>query len=488
MSEGGRLTVILAATVTLGAALRFSTLGVQSYHHDEIITVARVLPGGFIHMLRRVRESESNPPLYYVAAWTWAKAFGTGEVGLRSLSALIGTATIPVAFLAGRAALDDRAGLVAAALAAVNPMLIWYSQEARSYALLVFFSALSLYFFLRALRSGGHSGLIGWALASAAALCSHYFTGFAVAIEAVWLLVALSERRRAAVLAVATTAVVGAALVPLLLFQVNGTHIGWIASMPLPDRLLETGVSFLAGETGHVIAQPARPGYAIVPAVFVALATLLLLRSGSAEERRRALPPLVVGFGAIAAATIVAAVGKDYLIERNLLAALLPLILVLAIGLTVPHLGRAGPALAAALCAYWIVFAVYVALTPNLQRPDFRGVAEAIGPPRTQRAVVGWELGATAIRHYLPDRSERVFGRIAVGEIDVEAKPNVRNLGRSMPPGFHRVSRQLVGRIAVSRFLAARPRVVPYYLLSRLPTGYGSNGVVADGLSRKGSD
>jgi len=469
VSEGGRLTVILAATVTLGAALRFSTLGVQSYHHDEIITVARVLPGGFIHMLRRVRESESNPPLYYVAAWTWAKAFGTGEVGLRSLSALIGTATIPVAFLAGRAALDDRAGLVAAALAAVNPMLIWYSQEARSYALLVFFSALSLYFFLRALRSGGHSG-------------------FAVAIEAVWLLVALSERRRAAVLAVATTAVVGAALVPLLLFQVNGTHIGWIASMPLPDRLLETGVSFLAGETGHVIAQPARPGYAIVPAVFVALATLLLLRSGSAEERRRALPPLVVGFGAIAAATIVAAVGKDYLIERNLLAALLPLILVLAIGLTVPHLGRAGPALAAALCAYWIVFAVYVALTPNLQRPDFRGVAEAIGPPRTQRAVVGWELGATAIRHYLPDRSERVFGRIAVGEIDVEAKPNVRNLGRSMPPGFHRVSRQLVGRIAVSRFLAARPRVVPYYLLSRLPTGYGSNGVVADGLSRKGSD
>jgi 4-amino-4-deoxy-L-arabinose transferase-like glycosyltransferase len=481
VSEGGRLTVTLAAIVTLGAALRFSTLGVQSYHHDEIITVARVLPGGFIHMLRRVRESESNPPLYYVVAWTWAKAFGTGEVGLRSLSALLGTATIPVAFLAGREALDDRAGLVAAALAAVNPMLIWYSQEARSYAMLILFSALSLYFFLRALHSDGRSGLLGWALASAAALCSHYFAGFAIAIEAVWLLVALSERRRAAALAVAATALVGAALVPLLLSQVNGTHIGWIASMPLPDRLLETGVSFLAGETGHVIAQPARPGYAIVPVAFVALAVFLLVRSGSARERHRALPPLIVALGAIAAATIVALAGKDYLIERNLLTALPPLIIVLAVGLTARRLGWAGPGLAGALCAYWIVFGVYVALTPNLQRPDFRGVAEAIGPPRAQRAIVGWELGATAIRHYLPDRSARVFGRIRVREIDVEAKPSVKDLGRAMPPGFHRLSRQLVGRIAVSRFRAQRPRVVPYYLLRRLPTGYGSNGVVADG-------
>ena len=50
-------------------------------------------------MLREVKASESNPPLYYVLAWGWAKAFGTGEVGLRSLSALFGAATVPVAYL-----------------------------------------------------------------------------------------------------------------------------------------------------------------------------------------------------------------------------------------------------------------------------------------------------------------------------------------------------------------------------------------------------
>ena len=132
----------LAAVTGLGLAVRFASLGVQSYHHDEVITVARVIPGSFLDMLRQVKGSESNPPLYYVVAWAWAKAFGTGEVGIRSLSALLGAATVPVAFLAAREAASARAGLIAAAIVAVNPMLIWYSQEARYYSMLVFFGAL----------------------------------------------------------------------------------------------------------------------------------------------------------------------------------------------------------------------------------------------------------------------------------------------------------------------------------------------------------
>jgi mannosyltransferase len=477
------LPAVLLLTAA-GVALRFSTLGVQSYHHDEIITVARVLPGSFVHMLRRVKESESNPPLYYVVAWLWAKLFGTGEIGLRSLSALLGSATVPVAFLAGREALDERAGLVAAALAAVNPMLIWYSQEARSYAMLVFFGTLALYFFLRALRTDGERGLLGWALASIAALYSHYFAGFAIAIEAVWLLGALPGRRRAVTAAVVAPVLAGLALLPLLLSQINSTHIGWIGGMPLSSRLLETGVSFLAGETGHVIGEPPRAGYAVIPALFVLAAAGLIFRRADRDERRRPLAPTVVGLGVVALAALAALAGKDYVIERNLLPALLPLVVVVALAFTLGRAGRTGVALAAGLCAYWLAFAIYVPLTPNLQRPDFRGVVEAIGPARGPREIVGWTLGATAIRHYLPDRSERVFGRLAVAEIDVASKSGGRRLAAAMPSGFHLVGRSSAGTMTVSRFRSPGTRVVPYYEMRRLPTGYGSNGVVADGLRR----
>src|SRR3954468_24884118 len=126
----------LAAITIAGAALRFATLGVQSYWLHEGATV-HLVHKGFGAMLSGVSAGESTPPLYYILAWVWAKVFGTGEVGLRSLSALIGTLTIPVAFVLGRRVADERAGLLASALTAFNPLVVWYSQEARSYALLV---------------------------------------------------------------------------------------------------------------------------------------------------------------------------------------------------------------------------------------------------------------------------------------------------------------------------------------------------------------
>ena len=127
---------IVAGLTVLAAVLRFATLGVQSYHHDEIVTASRILRDGFGHAMNAVGFSESAPPLYYALAWAWTQVTGTGEFGLRSISALAGVATVPVVYLAALELRGRRAGLMAAALVAVNPMLLWYSQEARAYSLL----------------------------------------------------------------------------------------------------------------------------------------------------------------------------------------------------------------------------------------------------------------------------------------------------------------------------------------------------------------
>jgi hypothetical protein len=473
----------LAGLTGLALAIRFVSLGTQSYHHDEVITVARVIPGSFAHMLRAVRDSESNPPLYYVLAWGWAKVFGSGEVGVRSLSALFGVATVPVAYLAAREALSARAGLIAAAMVAVNPMLIWYSQEARSYALLVLFGALSLFFFLRALRRQGGSDLALWALTSAGALCSHYFAVFAVAVEAVWLLVALRDRRRAVFPAVAGVGLVGLALLPLIAAQVNPKHIGWIDATPLLGRFAQAGVSFLAGETGHVIAEPPRDRYALVPAIAVALATLLLALRGSRGERRAALPPLAVGIGVPLLAAAAAFVGKDYVVERNLLPALVPLAVVVAIGFSIERARRVGTVCAVALCAYWLGFAVYVDRTPNLQRPDFRGLAQRLGSPSAPRAIVGWKLAADPIHYYLGAGSRRIYsGEVPLREIDVIKKPIARKRQVILPRSFHQVERVRLERLTLIRYRSRPTREVPFHVLRDLATGFGSNGVVVDGL------
>lgn len=476
----------IAGLTALGAAVRFASLGLQSYHHDEVITAARVIPGSFRHMLEQVRASESNPPLYYVLAWGWAKAFGTAEVGLRSLSAVFGVATIPVAYFAGRELASRHAGVLAAALVAVNPMLIWYSQEARSYAALVFFGAVSFVFFVRALRTRAGRDLALWALASALALCSHYFAFFAVAIEAVWLLAALRGRRRAVLGALAAVSAVGLALVPLIASQVNPTHIGWIDHSPLPTRLWETCVSFLIGETGHVIAEPPRDRYATIPAILVGVAILLALARGTSRERRGVLLGLVVGVGVALLAAAVALAGKDYVVERNLLPALIPLAGATAVGFAARGARRVGALLALVLCAYWLAFDIHVTNTPNLQRPDFRTLTEDIGPARHPRAIVTWKLAADPVQFYLDGNSQRLYGGPqSVREVDVVSKPLAAGNPVALPPSFRAVQRVRLERLTLIRYVSRRPQTIWFHTLRDLPTGFGRNAVVVDGLPER---
>jgi 4-amino-4-deoxy-L-arabinose transferase-like glycosyltransferase len=139
-------------------------------------------------------DVEAYPPLYFVLAWPWSKMFGLSEFGLRSLSAVLGTATVPVAYAAARRLFSVRVGLFAALLVACSPLLVWYSQEARPYALLVFLSTLSLFWFVRVLDDARPADFIGWSVVSTLALLTHNFALFPVGFEAAWLLVAFRRR------------------------------------------------------------------------------------------------------------------------------------------------------------------------------------------------------------------------------------------------------------------------------------------------------
>jgi mannosyltransferase len=173
---------LLLGLIAVGAALRFVTLAQQSLYLDEAATV-RLLREPAIDMFRGIATEESTPPLYYALARAWSSAFGTGEVGLRSFSALVGTATIPVAYAAARQFVSRRAALAAAGLVATSPFLVWYSQEARAYALLVLFGAASLYFLGVALNETSRTAVRWWAVVSILALATHYFGIFLAAGE-----------------------------------------------------------------------------------------------------------------------------------------------------------------------------------------------------------------------------------------------------------------------------------------------------------------
>src|SRR6266480_5712931 len=210
---------LLAAIVAVAAAVRFLGLGHQSFDSGETVTAARVLHPGYAATFDAYSTIERSGPLYYTLAWGWAKLFGTGEIALRSLSAILGTGTVAIAFLIGRELFSRRAALLAAALCALCPDLVWYSQEARSYPLFIFLGAAGLYFFIRALRAPSRRTLAAWAVCSGLGLATHYFSAFAVIPEALWLISANRKAPKAALAAVGAVGLVGLALLPLAIHQ-----------------------------------------------------------------------------------------------------------------------------------------------------------------------------------------------------------------------------------------------------------------------------
>jgi hypothetical protein len=479
---------IVAGLTALAAVLRFATLGVQSYHHDEIVTASRVLRGGFGHAMDAVGFSESAPPLYYALAWFWTQLTGTGEFGLRSLSALAGVATVPVAYLAGIELRGRRAGLMAAALVAVNPMLLWYSQEGRAYALLTLLCAVSLLYCLRALGQGRRRDFVLWGVASGLALSTHYFAVFAIAAEALWL---LRRRRRASLPGLGILALFGLALAPLAIHQMSLGHAEWIGNFTLGHRLWETAATFVGGETSDIVARPQRPALAVVPLALALAGLALIAIRGERSERRAAAIPLSVALAAIGIPVLLALVspGQDYVLARNVMPALVPLLLAIAIGVTLPGARRLGAAVAAALLAYSLAFCIWASFSADLQRPDWSAVADQLGEPRAPRATVTWALGEASLRYYLSTGAIQVTPADGydwlVHEVDFVSDgkvppPSPRLLG----PGFRETARGDTGRLFVRHFELPGPGLAPLRLrgLRGAHLDFRNNGVLLDGI------
>jgi hypothetical protein len=137
---------------------------------------------------------------------------------------------------------------------------------------------------------------------------------------------------------------------------------------------------------------------------------------------------------------------------------------------------------AVALCSYWLAFDVYVTQTPNLQRPDYRGVASALGPARKPRAIVSWRLGGDPLRWYLDDGAMRWFGGDErVREVDLVGKRVVAEGRAKLPPQFRPAGIMRMGRLTIARYVAPRPVLLWKHQLDALRTGYRIDTIVLDG-------
>jgi mannosyltransferase len=359
---------------------------------DEVYT-ARDIDGSVTDVLPRLRAESSTPPLYSWLAWTWTRVAGDGDLALRSLSLLFGVAAIAVAFALGRSLSGRAAGLGAAALIAVNPFIVWYSQEARAYALFVLLGLLSLLALVHADRSGGRGATLAWGATCALALGTHHFAAVIVWPEAAWLL--WRRRTRLTWLVVAVLGALQAALVALALEQSKNSE--FIAEQAFGRRLANVPKQFALGQFANQLDSP----------LLVALAVVLVAATaafvGLSQAGRRAAMPALALAGAIAALSVIpAAAGFDRLNGRNLILLLALALVAAGVALTTER-RRSGFLLLGLLVALFAGVSAAVAVTPGLRRDDWKGVASELEAlPRPLDVVVEPGAWTPALEHYLP--------------------------------------------------------------------------------------
>ncbi|MFZ0043020.1 MAG: glycosyltransferase family 39 protein [Solirubrobacteraceae bacterium] len=443
------VAAVLAVTV-FTLVLRLSQIH-QSLFGDELFTYADVHGRSFSAVLRTVHTGgENSPPLFFLMAWVTAK-LGDPTVWIRLPSIILGSATVPMVFLIGRETVGERAGLIAGAVIALSPFSFYYGVEARPYASMAFFVALSTWALLRAVDGRGARWWVFYALADAAAAYCHYTCIFVLLVQGVWSLWVCRDRIAAPLIAAAGAAVLYAPWIPKL----RGKELYVIAFLqPLTaHNVIRDVMRPIAGYPyAPLRAIPTYLGLGLIFACALAGAVFVSVRARRDRDQTRSLGLLIaLALASPIGLLLYSKFDTDLWLARGLYASVPAAALVL--GALLVAIPRPGNAVAVVVVLGVLAVGAVRAGSASWRRPPSREVAAYLDRRASPRDPVSLNsyFGGGAIlvqlqRRHMFSSASRLWSRTPRGAeaFVVLDSADARALKRSVlsrpPAGFRLVS------------------------------------------------
>ena len=230
----GRCSIALLAILVLATVVRFAGLGSKPLWIDEAMTALVVLGRGpadvplgvarpltalasifsldpaatWLDIVTRLVDpavQHTHPPLFYVLVHAWVAwlvpPLSQLAWTLRVVAAVFGVLAVAVIFGLARSAFGARAGLTAAALAAVSPAMVMLAQEGRNYTLPLMLLAAAFWVMvtmvkcLTGVRSIPPTLWAAWTTLNICACYAHYYSTLAFAAQALTLAVLVARER-----------------------------------------------------------------------------------------------------------------------------------------------------------------------------------------------------------------------------------------------------------------------------------------------------
>ena len=390
--------VVLGVLTALGFALRLSghdqSLGGDEYYTQTVITAS----DGVVSLLRHVRDSyETTPPLYYLLGWL-ARKWNPSLTAIRIPSLLAGTALVPSVYFLARRMAGWRAGLTAAALVSISPFGIWYSNEARAYALLALLCSLVMLQALRFVERPNWLNSLLLVAASTAALYTHNTAVFCVLAVLAWVFLAHGELRgRAVAIGLATAAF----YVPFLL-TFEPRDVWWMFGhiYGRGPEIVWTGLERMVLGSAYVPLRvvPGATGLVVV-SVCVAVGAFTQRKQLPAARSPITLALTVVITTIAAVYTYAMATNTNIFVPRsmNCMFAAALVLLASAVARAVP--GKLAAVLSVATLAVF-GWSTATAFQAGWQRSDVKGAITTAAALKPQPRVV--MSGGYRLRNYLP--------------------------------------------------------------------------------------
>lgn len=142
-------------TIMLGASLRFFMLTDKSLWLDEGASLDYSTAANALEVISRLIAEDSGDrfqPLYYLILFYWRQLFGDTEFVVRSLSAFLGIGAVILMFFTVEQIYGKKSAFWSTLIMSFSCFSIYYSQQTRPYALLLFVATLQLYLFTKALN------------------------------------------------------------------------------------------------------------------------------------------------------------------------------------------------------------------------------------------------------------------------------------------------------------------------------------------------
>src|SRR3954451_7195397 len=164
--------IVLVTTLTLiGAGICVAETRDLSAEEIRVVNQTHLSLDG---LLTSLAHGGVKPPLDPVIEWCMVRLAGDGDFAVRFPSLVAGVLLIGVTAWLASELFDRATAVVAALLAAVAPIIVWYSQDATGYQLVALFGTLAVLGAVRAIRHGRTADWALHAVSAALSVWSHW--------------------------------------------------------------------------------------------------------------------------------------------------------------------------------------------------------------------------------------------------------------------------------------------------------------------------